>query len=105
MPRIHVTDQDGSEADIEAESGLTLMEALRDQGYDGIQALCGGNCSCATCHVYIDEDWLDKVGTRDDDEEDLLGDSEHQQPTSRLSCQIEVTDALEGLAVIIAPDD
>lgn len=105
MPRIHVTDQDGSQASINAESGLTLMEVLRDEGYDGIQALCGGNCSCATCHVYIDEDWLEKVGDQDDDEQDLLGDSDHQLPNSRLSCQIEVTDALDGLNVTIAPDD
>jgi len=105
MPRIHVTDQDGSQASVNAETGLTLMEVLRDEGYDGIQALCGGNCSCATCHVYIDEGWLEKLPPTEEDETDLLSDSDHQQPGSRLSCQIEVTDALDGLEVTIAPDD
>ncbi|MGF1606378.1 MAG: 2Fe-2S iron-sulfur cluster-binding protein [Rhodothalassiaceae bacterium] len=105
MPRIHVTDQDGSQASINAEVGLSLMEVLRDEGYDGIQALCGGNCSCATCHVYVDEDWLDRLPAREEEEAELLGDSDHEQAGSRLSCQIEVTEALDGLAITIAPDD
>lgn len=105
MPRIHVTDQDGSQASITADSGLTLMEALRDEGYEGIQALCGGNCSCSTCHVYIEDEWLAKLDPPELDEKDLLGDSEHQQPNSRLSCQVELNDALDGLEVTIAPDD
>ena len=105
MPRIHVTDQDGTQASVNAEVGLTLMEVLRDEGYEGIQALCGGNCSCATCHVYIDEAWLPKMPAREEDEAELLSDSGHEQAGSRLSCQIEITEQLDGLDVTIAPDD
>lgn len=105
MPIIHVTTRDGGQRDVEAESGRSLMENLRDGGIDEILALCGGNCSCATCHVHVDQAWLDKLPPMGADEDDLLDSSDARQDNSRLSCQIPVTDALDGLAVAVAPED
>ncbi|EMD82337.1 Ferredoxin, 2Fe-2S [Pacificimonas flava] len=90
---------------MEAESGLSVMENIRDNGFDELLALCGGCLSCATCHVHVQDGWMDAVGAPGDDEDDLLESSDHKQPNSRLSCQIEMTDALDGLAVRIAPED
>lgn len=81
------------------------MEALRDAGFDDILALCGGNCSCATCHIYVDPGRLDQLGPMSADEDDLLDSSDHRRPNSRLSCQIPITDALDGLAVTLPPED
>ena len=105
MPQITVVDQAGAERGIEAPLGRTLMEVIRDNGFDELLALCGGCCSCATCHVHVDPDWFPKVGPRKPDEDDLLDTSDHKIATSRLSCQIEYTDALDGLRVQIAPED
>ncbi len=81
------------------------MEAIRDAGFDELLALCGGCCSCATCHVHIDGTWSDVVGVATGDEDDLLDSSDHRLPTSRLSCQLRVDDTLDGLRVTIAPED
>jgi 2Fe-2S ferredoxin len=81
------------------------MEALRDAGIDELLALCGGCCSCATCHVRVSQPFSDKLPAMSDDENDLLDSSEHRTDRSRLSCQLLVTDALEGLEVEIAPED
>ncbi|MBB4210945.1 2Fe-2S ferredoxin [Rhodothalassium salexigens DSM 2132] len=106
MPTIHVTDRDGSQSSFEARPGLTLMEALRGAGYDSIEAICGGNCSCATCHVLIDPDWADTLPPRANDEDDLVADTDaYDETRSRLSCQIAVTDALDGLRLTVAPED
>ena len=105
MPTIHVTNRDGSQEDVEADSGKSLMENLRDGGIDDILALCGGNCSCATCHVYVDEGWADKLPPVSGDEDDLLDTSDHRLDHSRLSCQVPVTDDLDGLRVTVAPED
>lgn len=99
MPEIIVTGRDGATSTIKA-TGISLMEALRDNGHDEVLALCGGCCSCATCHVYIDEAWFGKTGPAgSDDEADLLGLAIERKPNSRLSCQIKVTAELDGLIV------
>jgi ferredoxin, 2Fe-2S len=105
MPKLIVTNRGGDETEIDAETGLTVMENIRDNGFDELLALCGGSCSCATCHVYVDDEWLPKLDPLDPDEGDLLDSSDHREANSRLSCQIEMTDALDGLRVTIAPED
>ena len=105
MPTIRVTGRDGEERAVEAEHDLTLMEVIRDNGFDELLALCGGCCSCATCHVHIDPDYAAKLPKMDMDEDDLLESSDHRNETSRLSCQIPITDELDGLKVTIAPED
>jgi 2Fe-2S ferredoxin len=81
------------------------MEVIRDNGYDELLALCGGCCSCATCHVHVDPEFMDALPPMSDDEDDLLDSSDHRNERSRLSCQIPVTAALAGLRVQIAPED
>jgi ferredoxin, 2Fe-2S len=105
MPKLIVTNRGGDETEIDAEIGMTVMENLRDNGFDELLALCGGSCSCATCHVYVDDEWLRKIDPLDADESDLLDSSDHREPNSRLSCQIEMSAALDGLRVTIAPED
>jgi ferredoxin, 2Fe-2S len=104
MPELKVVDRDGVEHSVDGKSGLKVMETLRELEY-GVAAICGGMCSCATCHVYVDPEWLPKLPRRQSDEQDLLGELSHTQENSRLSCQIEMTDALAGLRVTIAPDE
>jgi ferredoxin, 2Fe-2S len=105
MPQITVVDQSGQEKAIEAPEGRTLMEVIRDNGFDELLALCGGCCSCATCHVHIDPAFMDKLPKMSEDEDDLLDSSDHRNEYSRLSCQVPVTGALEGLTVTIAQED
>ena len=105
MPKLIVVDRAGSESEFEAKAGLSVMEIIRDGGLDELLALCGGSCSCATCHVLVDPAWIDAVGPANRDEDDLLDSSDHRGPTSRLSCQIEFSAALDGLKVAIAPED
>ena len=105
MPTVTVTTRDGRTKEITAQSGRSLMENLRAGGIEEILALCGGCCSCATCHVYVEEDWLGALPPVSDDEDDLLGTSGARQANSRLSCQIPVTDALDGISVTVAPED
>ena len=105
MPQITVVDQSGSEKAIEAPEGRTLMEVIRDSGFDELLALCGGCCSCATCHVHIDPAFMDKLPKMSEDEDDLLDSSDHRNEFSRLSCQVPVSAALEGLKVTIAQED
>lgn len=105
MPRISIVDRAGDERAVEAEAGHSLMETIRDAGFDELLALCGGCCSCATCHVFIDPLWMDRVGQPSADEDDLLDSSLHKSSTSRLSCQLPITRDLDGLKVTIAPDD
>jgi 2Fe-2S ferredoxin len=103
MARLRVVDLDGVEHTIEGRTGLKVMETLRDLDY-GVAAICGGMCSCATCHVYVDPQWQSRLPPAMADERELLMELSHSQPTSRLSCQIEFTPELEGLRVTIAPD-
>ncbi|WP_373486760.1 2Fe-2S iron-sulfur cluster-binding protein [Blastomonas sp.] len=105
MPKLVVINRAGEESTIEAETGLSVMEAIRDNGFDELLALCGGCCSCATCHVHVDADWADKLPPISNDEDDLLDSSDHRDTLSRLSCQIQMTDALDGLKVVIAEED
>lgn len=105
MTKVFVTNRAGVEAEIDAETGSSVMEAARDNGVDDILALCGGSCACATCHVYVDEAWLARTGTPSDDEDELLSSSSHRRSNSRLGCQIELTDNLAGLRVTVAPED
>lgn len=105
MPKLHVTDRSGEEKTVEVESGLTVMEAIRDNGFDELLALCGGCCSCATCHVHVDAAFKDKLPEMSEDEDDLLDSSAFRDENSRLSCQVAFTDDLDGLKVRIAEED
>ena len=105
MPKLVVIDRSGAETEIEAKTGITVMEVIRDNGFDELLALCGGCCSCATCHVHFASEFMDRLPTMSEDENDLLDSSDHRNEFSRLSCQIPVTDALAGLRVTIAQED
>jgi 2Fe-2S ferredoxin len=102
---IEVTTRSGETRSIASESGHSLMEAVRDDGLDELLALCGGCCSCATCHIYIDEQWADALPPITEDENDLLDSSDHRKGSSRLSCQIRLNAAMDGMKVTIAPED
>jgi 2Fe-2S ferredoxin len=104
MARMIVVDRDGKEHEIEARPGLKIMEILRELDY-GVAAICGGLCSCATCHVYVDEIWVSRLPKPQSDELDLLKElPDYRDATSRLSCQVEFTESLSGIKVGIAPD-
>jgi len=103
MPKITFIEQDGTARTVETDVGSTVMEAAIRNLIPGIEAECGGACACATCHVYVDEAWADKTGTASPMEEDMLDFAFDVRPTSRLSCQIKVTEALDGL-VVSTPD-
>jgi 2Fe-2S ferredoxin len=101
MARITFIQPDGTENVVEAELGMTVMEAAVKNSVHGIAAECGGACACATCHVYVDEAWREATGQPEQMEEDMLDFAFDVRPSSRLSCQIKVTDALDGLVVRI----
>lgn len=103
MTLITVTRRDGTSVSISAQPGANLMETLRDNGVDEVLALCGGCCSCATCHVYI-ESGADSIAASDD-ENDLLDSSDHRQANSRLACQVKVAESAAGMQVRVAPED
>ncbi|TIX51363.1 2Fe-2S iron-sulfur cluster-binding protein [Alteraurantiacibacter aquimixticola] len=105
MPKLIVVNRAGEESTVDAASGLTVMEAIRDNGFDELLALCGGCCSCATCHVHVDPAFKDKLPAMSEDENDLLDSSDDRDENSRLSCQIPFTDDLDGLKVRIAEED
>ena len=105
MPKLRLTTREGQEDLIEVEEGSSVMEAIRNHGVDELLALCSGCCSCATCHVYVDPLFLSRLPAMSDDEDDLLGSSGHRTAASRLSCQLPLTAALDGLRVTIAPED
>ena len=104
MATLRVIDRDGVEHEVEAKSGLKVMEVLRELDY-GVAAICGGMCSCATCHIYIDPEWSGRLPPPMSDERDLLTELSHYRENSRLSCQVEITAALSGLKVTIAEDE
>ena len=105
MINLKIKTRDDAERAIEAKVGLSLMETIRDNGFDELLALCGGCCSCATCHVIVDDSFADQLPPMSEDENDLLDSSDHRNEYSRLSCQVPITDALEGLKVTIAQED
>ena len=105
MPTIQVTDRTGQQLAVSVETGLTLMEPLREID-NGIEALCGGMCSCATCHVFVTPEWFARLPARQSDELELLESTESFRGNeSRLACQVRVTDALDGLALTVAPEE
>jgi 2Fe-2S ferredoxin len=105
MPNLTVVERNGSSRTVEGDAGVTVMEVIRDNGFDELLALCGGCCSCATCHVFVEAAFADRLPPMSEDENDLLDSSNHRQPYSRLSCQIPMTDDLDGMEVTIAPED
>lgn len=105
MGKLNVVTREGQSLVLEGRDGLSVMEIIRDGGIDELLALCGGCCSCATCHVHVDPAFADKLPAMTDDENDLLDSSDHRNEQSRLSCQITFGEALDGLTVTIAPED
>ena len=101
--KILVTDREGNKHSLEGDNNSTLMEVLRDKGLD-IEAACGGCCACATCHVYIDGKWLDKIKRKEDDEESMLDQAFDVKNNSRLSCQIDLSEDLDGIELELAPE-
>ena len=99
MPKIIFIDYDGRRRTVQVASGTTLMRAATDNQVAGIDGDCGGNCACATCHVYIDPAWLERLGARSASEADMLNLVADLRDTSRLACQIEVDTSLDGLIV------
>lgn len=100
--KIVVTDRDGAEHELEAIEGWRVMEIIKDHGLP-IKAECGGCCACGTCHVYVDEEWVDKLYPMRDDEQDALDTAFDVTERSRLSCQILMSEELDGLKVTLAP--
>lgn len=101
MAKITFVQPDGKSQTVTAEPGMTVMEAAKKNLIEGIEAECGGACACATCHVYVDDAWTAKVGKPADMEEDMLDFAFDVREQSRLSCQIKVTEALDGLVVSV----
>ena len=105
MAEVIITTREGEEKRLPIEGGLTLMETIRGAGVDELLALCGGCCSCATCHVYVDPSFVGMLPPMSEDENELLDSSDYREETSRLSCQIPLSDAMHGLRATIAPED
>ena len=105
MSKVYVTDRKGLEQAIEIRPGLTLMQTITDAGISDLLALCGGVCSCATCHVHVDGKFLSALAPMSEDESALLDGSSHREANSRLSCQVRMSPDLDGLRVTIAPED
>jgi 2Fe-2S ferredoxin len=105
MPKLFVTKRDGSERAVEADANHSVMEIMRDNGFDELLALCGGSRSCGTCNVFVDPQFEDRLPPMSAEENDLLDSSDHRRPNSRLACQIPFSDALDGLRVTVPPED
>jgi 2Fe-2S ferredoxin len=105
MPEIIVTTREGEQRTLAFSSGASLMQVICEGGVDELLALCGGVCSCATCHVHVDDEFLDRLEPVSEDEDGLLSGSEHRRQNSRLSCQVRMTGDLDGMRVSIAPED
>ena len=100
MAKITYVEHSGKEHVVDVANGLTVMEGARDNNIPGIEADCGGACACSTCHVYVDPSWVDRLPPKETMEEDMLDFAFEPDPaTSRLTCQVKVTDALDGLVV------
>ena len=105
MPKLIVTTRAGETREVDGDRGPDVMEAIRDNGFDELLALCGGCCCCATCHVHVDPEFAALLPPMSEDENDLLESTDHRDASSRLSCQIPFTADLDGLRVTIAPED
>lgn len=105
MPKIIYHDVNGIRREVEVPSGSTVMEGAIDNDVAGIVAECGGACACATCHAYIGEEWLPKLRPVDDMEDAMLESARDRRPNSRLTCQIEVTEELDGMEVFVARNE
>jgi len=103
MAKVFVTDRDGEQHELEGEIGWSLMEIIRENNLP-IEAACGGCCACATCHVYVEPEWLAKLPAPDDDENMMLDEAFEVQDNSRLSCQIKFNAELDGMKVKLAPE-
>ena len=101
MPRVIFVQPDGSRREVEAPAGITLMEAARQNGIPGVIAQCGGACACATCHVYVDAAWVGKLAAPEEMEAGMLETAWEPKADSRLSCQVHLTAALDGLVVTV----
>jgi|SRR5689334_9112973 2Fe-2S ferredoxin len=99
MAKLTFIQKDGTRQEVEGQNGMTVMEAAVKNMVPGIDADCGGACACATCHVYVEPDWMERVGPRNEMEEDMLDFAFDVRENSRLSCQIKITDTLDGLTV------
>lgn len=105
MTKINIVTREGDRLSVDASEDMLLMEAIRENGIDELQALCGGQLSCATCHVYVDPAFADLLPAMSYDEDDLLDSSDYRKPQSRLSCQISCSAALDGINIEVAPDN
>jgi 2Fe-2S ferredoxin len=105
MPELIVTTRDGETQSVDVPAGVSAMEAIRDAGIGELLALCGGVCSCATCHVHVDPELAHLLPPMSSDEHDLLDGSSHRDERSRLSCQIRMSDGFSGLRLTIAKED
>ncbi len=105
MTALTLTTRDGTTHLLEGADGMSLMEAIRAHGHHELLALCGGNCSCGTCHVQVEAAWFERLLRMSDDEKYLLDLSAHRIATSRLSCQVVIEPDLAGLTIRIAPED
>lgn len=105
MGMLIIENRAGEQIQVQATAAQTLMEIMKAGGVDEILALCGGTCSCATCHVIVDPAYIDRIDPSSNDENDLLDGSEHRADTSRLACQIRYHAGLDGMRVTIAPED
>jgi 2Fe-2S ferredoxin len=103
MAIVHVVDREGAEHKLEGVTGWSVMEIIREAGLP-IEAACGGCCACATCHVYVDPDWLARLNPAGPDESMMLDEAFEVRDNSRLSCQLKYVDALDGLKVTLAPE-
>ena len=103
MPRIIYIEPDGTRRELEVQVGYSVMEGATINGVEGIEAECGGACSCATCHAYIDETWLSKLREIDGMEDAMLESAVERKSNSRLTCQIQVSEELDGLVLTVAP--
>ena len=103
MGTVYATDRDGEQHTLPARRGVTLMEILRDANLP-VEAICGGQCICSTCHIYVDESWAARLKPRGEAEQVMVEDTGHFLPTSRLACQVEYEDSLDGLSLTLAPE-
>jgi len=103
MATVFATDRDGTDHTIDTPPGATLMEVLRDAGLP-IEAICGGQAICSTCHIYVDESWAAKLEPRNDTEQVMVEDSGHFQENSRLACQVDFDAELDGIKLTLAPE-